>query len=190
MNRRVRPFAWAMAIVSTVLLAACETTVTTSDGTAPAPKPRQAPATPQGSRPNAMAVTFAPKPADSDGNQLPDTLQVTAYLFARPHPTPMYDDGSFHFAIYRTGQAGTPEAPGATPIRAWSFDSEAVRAARDRALAGPCHEFTLSLLANRGSDALPVESVDLVAWFEPAAGGDAVWLRGVRTVQFARPEGR
>jgi hypothetical protein len=181
-----------MLASSMIALAAfgCQTTVTTSDGTAPAPKPREAPVTPKGTLPNAIAVTFAPKPADTDGNLLPDSLQVTAYLFARPHPTPLFAEGSFHFSIYRLGQSGTPETPGAEPLRSWTFDAAAVQAARDVALAGPCYEFVLSLLANRGSDALPVESVDLVAWFEPAGGGPLVWLRGVRSVQFSRPEGR
>lgn len=181
----------AIAACSLALLCAgCQTTVTTSDGTAPAPKPREGPVTPKGTLPNAIAVTFAPKPADTDGNQLPDTLQVTAYLFARPHPTPLFAEGSFHFAIHRMGQSGTPESPGKEPLRAWTFDAAAVQAARDVALAGPCYEFALSLLADRGSDALPVESVDLVAWFEPAGAEPAVWLRGVRSVQFSRPEGR
>lgn len=177
-------------LMAMALLVGCQTTVTTSDGARSVPKPTEAPVAPQGTKSNAMAITFAPKPADTDGNLLPDSLQVTAYLFARPHPAPLFADGSFHFAIYRLGEAGTADAPGAAPLRTWAFEAESVALARSVALAGPCHEFTLSLLANRGTDALPVESVDLVAWFEPASGGEAVWLRGVRTVQFARPEGR
>ena len=176
--------------VSLGFFAGCQTTVTTSDGARSVPKPTEAPSAPQGAKPNAIAITFAPKPADTDGNLLPDSLQVTAYLFSRPHPAPIFADGSFHFAIYRLGEAGTAEAPGAAPLRAWTFPSESVALARSLALAGPCHEFTLSLLANRGVDALPVESVDLVAWFEPVDGSPAVWLRGVRSVQFPRPEGR
>ncbi|MFM1867117.1 MAG: hypothetical protein RL591_525 [Planctomycetota bacterium] len=187
----LRRLSHAIAFASvSFALTACETTVTTSDGARAAPKPTEAPSAPQGAKPNAMAITFAPKPADTDGNLLPDSLQVTAYLFARPHPSPIFADGAFHFAIYRLGEAGNAEAPGAAPLRTWTFASESVSLARSLALAGPCHEFTLSLLANRGSDALPVESVDLVAWFEPADGSPAVWLRGVRSVQFPRPEGR
>lgn len=188
--RRVRGGVAALTLAALAFAAGCETTVTTSDGARATPKPTEAPAAPQGSKPNAMAITFAPKPADTDGNLLPDSLQVTAYLFARPHPSPVFADGSFHFAIYRLGEAGTAEAPGAAPVRTWTFAAESVALARSMALAGPCHEFTLSLLANRGSDALPVESVDLVAWFEPADGAGPVWLRGVRSVQFPRPEGR
>jgi len=154
------------------------------------PKPIAAPIPPQGTKPNAIAITFAPKPADTDGNLLPDSLQVTAYLFARPHPAPFFAEGSFHFSIYQLGEAGTADTPGAAPLRTWVFAADSVALARSVALAGPCHEFTLSLLANRGSDALPVESVDLVSWFEPADGSPAVWLRGVRSVQFSRPEGR
>lgn len=177
-------------LMATALLVGCQTTVTTSDGARSVPKPTEAPVAPQGTKPNAIAITFAPKPADTDGNLLPDSLQVTAYLFARPHPAPFFAEGSFHFAIYRLGEAGTADAPGAAPLRTWVFAAESVALARSVALAGPCHEFTLSLLANRGTDALPVESVDLVAWFEPADGSPAVWLRGVRSVQFPRPEGR
>lgn len=177
-------------LMATALLVGCQTTVTTSDGARSVPKPTEAPVAPQGTKPNAIAITFAPKPADTDGNLLPDSLQVTAYLFARPHPAPFFAEGSFHFAIYRLGEAGTADAPGAAPLRTWVFAPESVALARSVALAGPCHEFTLSLLANRGTDALPVESVDLVAWFEPADDSPAVWLRGVRSVQFPRPEGR
>lgn len=165
----------------------CQQTITTSDGTAPAPKltaPTPAPAT---ARANALAITFAPKPADTNGNLLPDTLQVTAYLFAKPHPTPLFVDGSLHFAIYRMGQAGTPDKMGPDPLRAWSFGAERVGAMRSMSLAGPCHELSLSLLDAGGTDVLPVESVDLVAWFQPADGGETVWMRGVRGVQFQRP---
>jgi hypothetical protein len=182
-----RILATSAMLAAAALCAGCQTTVTTSDGTPPAPKPTAGPTTPESARPNAIAITFGPKPADTDGNLLPDTLQVTAYLFARPHPSPLFAEGSFHFAIYRLGESGTPESPGATPLRTWVFDADAVRAARSRALVGACHEFQLSLLSSRGSDALPVESVDLVAWFAPVDGGDLVWLRGVRSVQFQRP---
>ena len=182
-----RILATSAMLAAAALCAGCQTTVTTSDGTPPAPKPTAGPTTPESARPNAIAITFGPKPADTDGNLLPDTLQVTAYLFARPHPSPLFAEGSFHFAIYRLGESGTPESPGATPLRTWVFDADAVRAARSRALVGACHEFQLSLLSSRGSDALPVESVDLVAWFAPADGGELVWLRGVRSVQFQRP---
>jgi len=180
-------FGRTLAAATMLALAACETTVTTSDGARPNPKPTAAPVAPADARPNAMAITFAPKPADTNGNLLPDSLQVTAYLFARPHPSPLFFDGSFHFAIYRLGEAGTADRPGPTPLRTWTLGPETVAISRSRALAGPCHEFVLSLLENGGTDALPVESVDLVAWFEPADGSGAVWLRGVRSVQFPRP---
>ncbi|MFM7051405.1 MAG: hypothetical protein ACKOYN_04620 [Planctomycetota bacterium] len=177
----------AAAIAATAALCACETTVTTADGTPPAPKPTAPTAAPAGAMPNAIAITFAPKPADTNGNLLPDSLQVTAYLFSRPHPTPIFHDGEFHFAIFRAGEAGSAERPGAEPLRAWTMSREGVRFARSMALAGPCHEFTLSLLANGGTDDLPVESVDLVSWFVTAEG-EQVWMRGVRGVQFAKPQ--
>lgn len=183
-----RAFARAAAVAGFALIGACETTITTSDGTRPVPKPVVAPDAPRGATPNAIAVTFAPKPVDTNGNLRPDTLAVTAYLFAKPHPSPIHADGAFGFAIYAMGEAGSPDMPGQAPLRTWAFAGDAVAASRSRALAGACHEFTLSLLANRGSDALPVESVDLVAWFEPADGGERVWMSGVRGVQFAGPE--
>jgi len=180
--------ATAATMLLAVLACGCQTTVTTADGSAPAPKPVEAAPPPVSAKPNALAVTFAPKPTDSNGNSLPDTLHITAYLFSRPHATPMFADGSFHFAMYRMGQAGTPARPGADPVRSWSFGPQVVAGARSASLAGPCHEFVLSLLDSNGSDVLPVESVDLVAWFEPADGGEAVWLRGVRGVQFPKPD--
>ena len=166
---------------------ACETTTTTSDGTAPAVKPTQGPTTPAGTIPNAIAITFAPKPADTNGNLLPDTLHVTSYLFARPHPAPFFAEGSFHFSIYRMGTSGTPQLPALDPLRAWVFDAAAVNAARSVALVGPFFEFELSLLDDGGSDNLSVDSVDLVSWFEPIGTTDRVWLRGVRSVQFPKP---
>jgi hypothetical protein len=177
------------ALVAAVacLLTGCQTTVTTSDGTPPAPKPVAPPPAPPEATPNAIAVTFGPKPVDTNGNRLPDALSVTAYLFARPHPSPIHAEGVFGFAIFAAGEAGTPEVPRSAPLRTWILEEPAVAASRSRALAGACHEFTLSLLADRGSDDLPVEAVDLVAWFDPAGGGARVWMNGVRGVQFARP---
>lgn len=180
----VRALALAAAVAA---LTACQTTVTTSDGSAPAPKPTDPTPPPVSAKANALAVTFAPKPSDSNGNMLPDTLHITAYLFSRPHPSPLFADGSFHFAIYRMGQSGSSERPGPDPLRTWSFSPETVARARSASLAGPCHEFVLSLLDANGSDVLPVESVDLVAWFQPADGSGSVWLRGVRSVQFPKP---
>ena len=58
-----------------VVSAGCTTTVTTADGAAPVPKPTEPSPPPKSARPNALAVTFAPKPSDSNGNLLPDTLQ-------------------------------------------------------------------------------------------------------------------
>ena len=178
----------SVALCAALCMSSCQTTVTTSDGTAPAPKPTDGPVTPAGTVPNAIAVTFAPKPADTNGNMFPDTLHITAYLFARPHPAPLFADGAFHFSIYRMGESGTTERVGENPLRTWAFDADAVTGARSVALVGPCYEFELSLLVGSGSDNLPVESVDLIAWFEPRAGGERVWLRGVRSVQFSKPQ--
>lgn len=177
----------AILLAGMLTAVGCQQTITTSDGTAPAPKLTAPAPAPASARANALAITFAPKPADTNGNLLPDSLQVTAYLFSKPHPTPMFVDGSMHFAIYRMGQAGTPDKMGPDPLRTWSFGAEQVRAMRSMSLAGPCHELSLSLLDAGGTDVLPVESVDLVAWFQPADGGETVWMRGVRGVQFPKP---
>ena len=182
-----RPSTVAIGLLACVCACGCQTTVTSSDGASPAPQPTQAQPAPKQAKPNAIAVTFAPKPSDSNGNMLPDTLNITAYLFSRPYPTPMFADGSFHFAIYRMGESGSPEKPGPDPLRTWAYSAEVVGRARSASLAGPCHEFVLSLLDAGGSDVLPVESVDLVAWFQPTDGSDAVWMRGVRGVQFPKP---
>ena len=179
--------ATAACCAAALVAAGCQQTITTSDGTAPAPKLTAPAPAPASARANALAITFAPKPSDTNGNLLPDTLQVTAYLFAKPHPTPLFADGTMHFAIYRMGQAGTPDKTGPDPLRVWSFGNEQVRTMRSMSLAGPCHELSLSLLDAGGTDVLPVESVDLVAWFQPSDGGETVWMRGVRGVQFQRP---
>ncbi len=174
-------------IVLCMSLSACQTTITTADGSAPVPRPTNPVAPPSSAKPNALAITFAPKPSDTNGNQRPDSLQVTAYLFSRPHPSPLFAEGAFHFAIYRLGESGMPDKRGPDPLREWSFDAAFVQGARSNSLAGPCHELVLSLLEAGGSDTLPVESVDLVAWFEPSDGSGPVWLRGIRSVQFQGP---
>ena len=176
-----------VCVVGVLVAGGCQQTITTSDGAAPAPRVTAPTPAPPAARANALAITFAPKPADTNGNLLPDTLQLTAYLFAKPHPTPVFAEGSLYFAIYRLGQAGTPDVPGTEPLRSWVFGAEQVRAMRSMSLAGPCHELSLSLLDAGGTDVLPVESVDLVAWFQPADGGEPVWMRGVRGVQFPKP---
>ena len=181
------PVRSVILLAGALTVASCQQTITTSDGTAPAPKLTAPAPVSASARANALAITFAPKPADTNGNLLPDSLQVTAYLFAKPHPTPMFVDGTMHFAIYRMGSAGTPDKIGPDPLRSWSFGTEQVRAMRSMSLAGPCHELSLSLLESGGTDVLPVEFVDLVAWFQPVDGGETVWMRGVRGVQFPRP---
>ncbi len=179
-------FARASCLVSTLMLASCQVTHTTSDGAPMGAKPIEVAPPPVTSLPNAIAITFAPKPVDTDGNNRPDTLQVTVFLFARPHPAPHWCEGEFYFAIYPPGKAGTPTHPGGEPIREWSLSRETVQEARTRALVGPCYEFNLSLLDNGNSDLIEQESVDLVASFQPSAGGPRVWMRGIRAVQFPK----
>ncbi|MSR41362.1 MAG: hypothetical protein EXS10_05605 [Phycisphaerales bacterium] len=184
MTTHASPFLRIALLALSATVVSCQTTRTTSDGAPMAAKPIEVAPPPVTMLPNAIAITFAPKPVDTDGNDRPDTLQVTVFLFARPHPAPHWCDGEFHFAIFPPGKAGTPTHPGVAPIREWSLSAELVAAARTRALVGPCYEFNLSLLEGGGSDAMEHQSVDLVAWFQPTAGGPRVWLRGIRAVQY------
>ena len=184
MNRVMRNASFSALCMSTLLCVSCQSTHTTSDGAPMGATPREVAPPPVTMLPNAIAITFAPKPVDTDGNDRPDTLQVTVFLFARPHPAPHWCEGEFHFAIHPPGKAGTPTNPGAPAIREWTLSKELVAAARTRALVGPCYEFNPSLLDGGNTDVMEYTSVDLTAWFQPTAGGPRVWLRGIRAVQY------
>lgn len=161
----------------------CVETTTTSDGRAPAPEPTRASVTPPEAPINAVVLIAGP-PVDTNGNLWRDRIDVSVYLFAQPHPTPAFRDGSFEFVIYPMGRAGTPDRPG-RPLRSWIFGPNDVAAARSMAVFGPCHQFSLSLLADGGDDRLPVESVDLMAAFRPVLG-EPVWTQGVTTIQLGK----
>lgn len=179
-------FPWSAGIALTAsFLSGCETTRQSSDGR-PMPPPPRASAPPPNEAPiNAMAVVLGPKPADTNGNSRPDLIQVEAYLFARPVAAPTWRDGTFEFAIYRPGEAGNPESPGPDPLRRWTFTPEALQMSRSRTLVGESYAVGLSLLENNASDNLGVSSVDLLAIWRPADGGEPVFIQGVRSISLA-----
>ncbi len=168
-----------------VFLAACETTRETSDGRPMPPTPRNAPTTPSEAPINAIAVVLGPKALDSNNNLFPDTIQLEAYLFARPYPTPVWRDGTFEFAIYPSGAAPTTGGQPQEPLRTWTITPEELRTVRSKSLVGECYAIALSLLVNGGTDRLNMQAVDLVATFKPADGGPAVPLNGVRSMSMA-----
>jgi len=173
----------ALPVVALLLSAGCVTTnVETSDGRPAPPTPRAAPSTPTDAPITAVAAVFGPKPLDTNGNLLPDTIQVEMYLFAQPYPTPTLRDGEFDIMVYPMGKAGSPDQPSPDPLRSWTVSGERLRAARAQALAGPCYRLSLCLLDDGRPDDLGVTSVDIIVRFRPATGGRTVAMTGVRTL--------
>lgn len=143
-------------------------------------KPVAPPPTPSGAKANSMAVlVLGPKARDTNGNGRADLVVVEVYLFAEPHPTPMFEDGRFVFELQPCPGEFAPEV---MPVRTWAFEGEAEASARGKAMIGPSHRFMLSLLET-GGDQLPCDTADLTARFEPADGRSPVKAMGVRSVQ-------
>lgn len=187
--RRVRPprlrrnLRLAASLLLGACLCACMTeSVTTSDGRPMPPTPHSAPPVPAGTRATTIAVRVGNRPADTNGNGYPDLIQVEAHLIAQPHPTPLYQDGSFVFALYLEGAASSDDA---RPIAQWRIGADAVRAARTRSTIGPAYAFRLSLL-DEGTDKLPQIAADLVCRFEPSDGSAPVRAQNVYPVQLGR----
>ncbi len=178
----IRRGAAALALVAG--LVGCETTVETSDGRPMPPPPRAAPGTPDDSPINAIALVLGPKPLDTNGNLRPDTIQMEAYLFSRPYPSPMHRDGTFELEIYRVGGMGRA---GEKPLRRWVIAPERLAAMRARSLVGPSYSIGVSLLDDAGTDQIPEQSVDLIAYFTPASGGERIMSMGVRTISMSAP---
>lgn len=166
------------------LLAACETTVETSDGRRMPPPPHASPQTPTAAPINAMALVFGPKPLDTNGNMRPDTIQIEAYLFSRPYPSPMHREGTFEFDIYRVGGLGRP---GEKPLRTWTISAERLAGMRGKSMIGPSYSIGLSLLEDGGTDQIGEQSVDLIAYFTEAGGTDRIPSLGVRTISLSSP---
>jgi hypothetical protein len=180
-SRTFRVLWSGIAAVAIVALGGCTTTVVEySDGRPLPPKPVAGPATPPGAKSTALAVMLGPKPVDTDGNRFPDLIQVETYLFAEPHPQPIYEEGTFVFVLYALRTAADP---GSVPIAEWRFSGEQLLKHRAVALAGICHHFNLSLLDHGGDSDIGI-GADLTARFEPSDGRPAVKATGVRTIQF------
>jgi hypothetical protein len=171
-------------VIACLLLGACQTTsVVTSDNRPMPPEPRPAPRVPSGARANAIAMTVGARPADSNGNGFPDRVRVDAYLFSQPHPTPLWQDGSW---VFELRPPASPEVPEPEPIAEWRFDAETARERRTRLWAGPGHMFQLDLLEVRGTDVMPIVGATVVGRFEPGDGGAAVHSTGAHTIQLGR----
>lgn len=166
-----------------IVLAGCQTErVITSDGRPLPPPPRPAPPPPPSAKANRMAFFVGQKPDDTNRNGYPDLISTTVMLVSSPHPTPIRQDGAFVFEMYPPGRYGSRDAK---PIVSWRLEGEAVRRAEAIALAGPCYQFQLSLLAV-GGDVLEFDRGDLICRFEPADGSPVVVSDGVRTIQLGR----
>ncbi|MFO0827957.1 MAG: hypothetical protein U0572_07370 [Phycisphaerales bacterium] len=187
MSNSAAPIRLAFLAASLACLASCQTTVTTDDGRPMPPPPRPAPPTPDQAPVNAMAIVLGPKPTDTNGNMRPDTIQLEAYLFARPYPTPTWRDGVFEFSIYPPGKAGSPDQPAKDPIRTWSILPEQAAQSRTHSLIGDGYALELSLLTNGGTDLIGYGSVDLIARFIETGSETPVSATGVRSVSLASP---
>lgn len=191
-SRRVNVFCWrgrtsAMVVACMAALsivAGCETTnVQSSDGRPLPPEPRPAPTTPANAKVNSIALQVGAKPTDTNGNGYPDLIRVEAYLFARPHPSPTYEDGAFRFRLFYRGQT---DLPGAEPIAEWRFEAEALEECRRvTSLFGPGYQFGLSLL-EAGGEEHALCGADLSCQFEPADGRPPVAASGVRSLQIGK----
>jgi hypothetical protein len=179
-----RLFAVVLAALGAAALCACKTEqVRTSDGRPMPPEPHAAPPVPDGALANALVARVGAKPADTDGNGYPDLIQLEAYLFSRPHPSPMHEEGAFVFTLHPGGQSSSP---GVAPIAQWRLDAARVRDCRMFSpIFGPAYAINLSLL-ECGSDQLPLTGADLACRFEPADGRAAVVSERVHWIQLGR----
>lgn len=176
------------AIVSvTCALTGCVTTVETSDGRPMPPQPHDAPATPEASPINALAVVFGAKPLDTNGNMRPDLIQMQIYLFSRPYPRPVWRDGDLEVRLYTPGTARDPRNPGPSPIRSWRVPSSTLQQVRAKSLVGDCYAVSVSLLNDGATDDLGTSAVDVIVRFLPADGSEPVPMNEVRTMSMSSP---
>lgn len=182
-SRGARAAAWMLLVAGAcVLMSGCSTEVTTSDGRPMPPEPKSSPPPPVNAEPNAMALLVGLKPTDSDGNGYPDLLTVQAYLYAKPHPTSLYEPGEFVFELYRQGKSSRT----GEPIASWRFSSAEAEAAQSYSrLFERGYTFKLSL-HEAGTDRLPLTTANLIGRFEPADGDAPVESTGVRVIQIGR----
>lgn len=120
--------------------------------------------TPQ--QPDAVQATrlwiAATPPEDTDGDALPDTTLVTAFLFADPtqYQIPVQIPGAFAFQLV--------DEQGQT-VSQWRFDAAESKAAGRNLPPGPGHVFTLSLLTQGVEQARP-RTLELTGVFTPTSG--------------------
>lgn len=168
-----------------VIPVGCSTERVTSDGRPMPPAPRAAPATPKDSQSNALAMLVGFKAVDTNGNNYPDLITVQTYLYAKPHPTSMYEDGTFVFELYKSGGNSRNEQP----LLTWRYEKADVDQAKMYShLFERGYTFKLSLL-DHGSDQLPLTAGNLIGRFEPADGREPIRCVGVRTIQLGRTGG-
>ena len=174
--------------LATIAVAGCRTTViSTSDGRPMPPEPRPAPEVPADAEVNAMAMFVSTKAMDSNGNGYPDVINAEVFLFSKPHPSPMYEEGRFIFALYPVGE-NIPDDP--PIIAAWHMGAEAVRDARFETTMMKGHAFRLcmldaDILAPFG-DRYPLMSANLQCRFEPSTGTEAVETVEVYWIQIGK----
>lgn len=174
-------------IATAAWLAACPLGCVTEyqEGQTPLPpQPREIP-----SQPSSLAVnriSFRPElyGRDTNGNGRGDRFDATVYLWSEPYPFPLHSDGSLTISLFRVGDYSNPEAE---PMREWVFDAEALRAARAKALPGPCYFLQISMLDadHRGGDDIGEGTIDLVARFEQT--GRPPIVSGISTVHLDHP---
>jgi hypothetical protein len=164
---------------ATVAIAACTTeTIESSDGRPLPPRPVAAPAAPSDAKATTIAFMLGPKPLDTNGNGWPDLVQIEAYLFAEPHPTPIVEPGAFVFNLFAPHGAADPAA---SPLMSWRIEGEVLQKSRAISLAGACWRLELVIPAEMESR-LP-RVADLAARFEPADARPPVKASSVRSIQ-------
>lgn len=155
------------------------------DGQAPlSPQPATIPSQPSSLLVNRLAFHPTLYARDMNGNGMGDRLDATIYLWSEPYPYPLHEDGTLTISMYRVGDYADPQTQ---PLREWVFTPEQMRAARTRALPGPCYYIEVSLLDDdhRAGDDLRIESADLVARFTQA--GRKPITSGLSTVHLDHP---
>ncbi len=148
------------------------------------PQPAEIPSQPQSLVINRIAFHPTLYARDMNGNGMGDRLDATVYLWSEPYPFPLHEDGTLTISLYRVGDYSNPEA---LPLREWVFPPEKLRAARAKALPGPCYYIEVSLLDedHRAGDNLNIESADFVAQF--VQPGRKVITSGLSTVHLDHP---
>jgi hypothetical protein len=177
-------FASALAACALILHAGCtRQVVMTATTTRPLPPdPRPAPVTPPGAHVSEMAFAVGSKPDDTDGNSFPDRIDATIMLFAPPHPSPKFVDGTFEIVLYPYGTSSQADA---RVLAQWTIAGEALERAKHHSTVGPHYRLSLSML-DAGSDRYALALADLTCTLIPADGSANVTSDGVRSIQIGR----